>query len=216
MEAMKMAKEPRASAENPARNRIQVARRAADDKPDDAIARTLTRPEVQAAAVIQQFGGSNHEVNALIRELSAQVAAVNRGDMSRAEAMLIAQAHTLDELFANLARRSSSNIGAGYLDAADRYMRLALKAQSQCRTTLETLAEIKNPRAVAFVRQANISHGPQQVNNGMAVPSRTDEAVFQSNELSGSTSELLPDTRAQSITGGVNQEVGAMAEIYRP
>jgi len=45
------------------------------------------------------------------------------------------------------------------------YMRLALKAQSQCRTTLETLAEIKNPRAVAFVKQANIAGGHQQVNN---------------------------------------------------
>jgi len=30
-------------------------------------------------------------------------------------------------------------------------------AQSQCRTTLEALAEIKNPRAVAFLKQANIA-----------------------------------------------------------
>jgi hypothetical protein len=37
---------------------------------------------------------------------------------------------------------------------------LALKAQSQCRATLETLAAIKNPQPVAFVRQANIAHGP--------------------------------------------------------
>ena len=45
-------------------------------------------------------------------------------------------------------------------------MRLALKAQSQCRTTLDTLASIKNP-PVVFARQANIAQGPQQVNNGM-------------------------------------------------
>ena len=45
-------------------------------------------------------------------------------------------------------------------------MRMALKAQSQCRATLETLATIKNPPAV-FARQANIAQGPQQVNNGM-------------------------------------------------
>lgn len=37
----------------------------------------------------------------------------------------------------------------------------------KCRATIETLAEIKNPRAVAFVTQANIAHGPQQVNNGV-------------------------------------------------
>jgi hypothetical protein len=47
-------------------------------------------------------------------------------------------------------------------------LRLALKAQSQCRATLETLAAIKNPQPVAFVRQANIAHGPQQVNNAHA------------------------------------------------
>lgn len=40
----------------------------------------------------------------------------------------------------------------------------ALRAQAQSRATLETLAAIKNPPAV-FAGQANIAHGPQQVNN---------------------------------------------------
>ena len=31
---------------------------------------------------------------------------------------------------------------------------------------MEALAEMKNPHPVAFVKQANIAHGPQQVNNG--------------------------------------------------
>jgi hypothetical protein len=35
---------------------------------------------------------------------------------------------------------------AEYLDATDRYLRLALKAQGQCRATLETLAAIKTRR----------------------------------------------------------------------
>jgi len=45
-----------------------------------------------------------------------------------------------------------------YVDAADTDMRLALRAQSQCRATLETLAAIKNP-PVVFANQANIAHG---------------------------------------------------------
>jgi len=45
--------------------------------------------------------------------------------------------------------------------------RLAFKAQSRCRATNETLAEIKNPPSVAFVPQANIAAGHQQVNNGV-------------------------------------------------
>ena len=46
----------------------------------------------------------------------------------------------------------------------DRLTRLALKAQAQCRATIETLTLIKNPTTV-FASQANIAHGPQQVNN---------------------------------------------------
>jgi hypothetical protein len=51
------------------------------------------------------------------------------------------------------------------VDHFDKYMRLALKAQGQCRATVETLAFMKNPPV--FARQANIAHGPQQVNNGI-------------------------------------------------
>jgi len=45
------------------------------------------------------------------------------------------------------------------------HMRLAFKAQSQARAAIETLAEIKNPHQFAFVKQANIAGGNQQVNN---------------------------------------------------
>jgi hypothetical protein len=64
-------------------------------------------------------------------------------------------------------------------------LRLGLKAQSQCRATLETLATIKNPQPVAFVRQANIAHGPQQVNNRgeAAAASRAEESENPPNKV---------------------------------
>lgn len=93
--------------------------------------------------------------------------AVQKGDLKAAEALLNAQAVTLNAIFTTLAFQSRKST---YMDHADRYMRLALKAQGQCRATLETLAVIKNPPTV-FARQANIAHGPQQVNNEMQ-PSR--------------------------------------------
>src|SRR5450631_3164052 len=71
-----------------------------------AVAKSQTRPEVGAAAVIEQWQRDTHNVNALAAELGRQVEAVNRGDLSRAEGMLIAQAHSLNEIFVNLARRS--------------------------------------------------------------------------------------------------------------
>ena len=81
------------------------------------------------------------------------------------EAMLSAQAVALNAIFGEFARRAAVNMGE-HIGAMETYARLAMKAQSQCRSTIETLAEMKNP-PVVFARQANISNGPQQVNNGI-------------------------------------------------
>jgi hypothetical protein len=108
-------------------------------------------------------------------------------------------------------------MGGGYLDAADRYMRLALKAQSECRVTIETLAEIKNPKPVAFVQQANIANGPQQVNNGpppAAEASRTRESENQPNELLEQQRNAWLDTRATHRAAGSNSSVEAVGAIY--
>lgn len=71
----------------------------------------------------------------------------------------------LNAIFNELARRAANNMGT-YLGTTETYLRLALKAQAQSRATVEALAEMKKPHSVAFVKQANIAHGPQQVNNG--------------------------------------------------
>ena len=97
--------------------------------------------------------------------------------------MLVAQAVTLNAIFTELGRRAALNMGE-YPDATDRYMRLGLRAQSKCRATLETLAEMKNP-PVVLARQANTSNGPQQVNNGPApgaartTESRPRQTIFR-------------------------------------
>ena len=195
------------------RNNI-VVRHHIDENPDEAIARTLTRPTIQAAATIQKWGEDSQEVNALARELSAQVAAVNGNDLTRTEGMLIAQAHTLDALFNNLARRTH---GQQYLSQFETYLRLALKAQSQCRATLETLAAIKNP-PVVFAKQANIAAGHQQVNNSVARPSdssRARETENEQNKLSRDGNELPPDTEASTLAGRVDPQMEAVGELHR-
>ena len=98
--------------------------------------------------------------------LRAAIKEVGNGDLRSVEAILIGQAGALNAMFSELARCAGLNMGE-HLGATETYMRLALKAQGQCRATLETLAAIKNP-PVVYARQANISHGPQQVNNGPA------------------------------------------------
>lgn len=151
------------------------------------LAKVALRPSTKAAVAVQAFAKpawGELDLTALADELSSQIGAVTKGDLARAEAMLIAQAHTLEALFYELARRAGLNIGE-YLQAAETYMRLALKAQSQCRATLETLAAIKNPPTnVAFVRQANIAHGAQQVNNAMPADApRARETEITPNKL---------------------------------
>ncbi len=123
-------------------------------------------PTIQSAVGIQAWGKFAGEVDLakLLDDLRTRVEKVQGGDMRPVEAMLYGQAMTLETIFTSLARRATSQ---EYLKQFQAYLGLALKAQAQCRATLEALAEIKNPRPVAFVKQANISGGHQQVNNGM-------------------------------------------------
>jgi hypothetical protein len=150
------------------------------------------------------------DLTCLIDAMRDKVAKVQRGDMADMEALLVAQATALDAIFNEMARRAALNMGE-YIKAADTYMRLALKAQSQSRCTVEALAEIKNPRPVAFVKQANIAHGPQQVNNGTLAHGNNS---ISSNELSGAGNELLPDARASQVEGRIDRPLEAVGEIY--
>lgn len=81
--------------------------------------------------------------------------------MQIASRLLASQAISLDAMFTDLARRSASNFGS-YPDAADRYMRLALRAQSNCRTTVEALAKLHQPREQT-VRHVHVNEGGQAV-----------------------------------------------------
>jgi hypothetical protein len=189
---------------------------------DAAVARTLTRPEVGSAAVIEAWGKGTHDVNALSAELSAQVDAVNAGQMARAEGILIAQAHTLDAIFVTLMRRA---VHQTMMPQWDAYMRMGMKAQSQCRATLQALADLKNPPV--FAKQANIANGPQQVNNGVMSGPKGDQAPVAParGEVGNRQTRLLEgaqhggkvlDAGAASATKRSNPEMEAMGAIHRP
>lgn len=175
-----------------------------------ALARIVMSPHVQAAFTIESFESPDYELTSLAEELSTQVDAVHTGDMKRAEAMLITQAHTLNELFNHLSRRAAQNIGK-YLNATETFMRLALKAQSQCRATLETLSTVKNP-PVIYARQANVTTGPQQVNNGIPAPRTRENEIKQSKLLEEKDGQRL-DTGAAGTTSGLDSDMVPMEAI---
>ena len=164
-----------------------------------AIARTAISPSLQSALAIRDYGKhvGDLELMSLVDELKDQIGRTIDGDLERAEAMLTTQAHTLDAIFSNLARRA---IHADYLSNFDTYLKLGLRAQSQCRATWETLATIKNPMGRAYVGQANFAQN-QQINNESA-PSRTRGKEIPPNELLENR-EHEPD---KWLDGGTPQE----------
>ena len=185
----------------------QTTKAAIKPRTDEEIAGLITSPKVQAALTIQQWQGSDVGINAYVEELSMQIDKVNAGDMKRPEAMLLMQAYTLDGLFNNLARKAQIQ---SHMPHYESFLRLALKAQGQCRSTLETLSTIKNP-PVIFAKQANISNGHQQINNGMPAPgTHTEEIINQSNELLEQTHGERLDTRAKGETISIDPEVEAV------
>jgi len=95
-------------------------------------------------------------------------------------------------------------------------MRMALRAQNQCRMTLETLATIKNP-PVLFAKQANFVAGHQQVNNGMpsaaVEPSRAGKSQFAQSRLLGKDNGERLDTGAQSAASEANQDLETVGAV---
>ena len=104
-----------------------------------------------------------NDLVALAEALQANIKDVQAGDMASMEAMLVGQAQALQSIFVSLGRRA---VAQTQLKHYGMYLTLALKAQSQSRATIQALTELKYPKQVSFVKQANISHGNQQVNNG--------------------------------------------------
>lgn len=184
----------------------------------EANARKLLQPEVRSVIAIKEFSqcGDDLDLVALHKELSRQVDQMRSGNLGKVEAMLYAQAQTLDAMFFNLATRAHRQMGQGdYLYAADTYMKLALRAQSQCRATLEALATIKNP-PVVYAKQANVTTGPQQVNNTVnncALPVANAEKLL--NELSGGQHGVRENRRAAQAPVGGHPPLEAVGKKLR-
>lgn len=186
-----------------------------NDEQGRSYAKVITSSELAAYRVIGMMQPKHlqDEIDAptMLDTLRDHAAAVNRNDFTHAEAMLIGQAEALQSMFVRLAERG---LEQAHMPNLEGFMRLALRAQSQCRATLETLSAIKNP-PVVYAKQANFANGPQQVNNGTVASSQAGEKENEQSRLSGSTYELLPDARAPGLASRANQEVETVGEVDR-
>lgn len=181
------------------------------------LARLVTSPELSALRIIRATEENSAvsertSIEPLLEQLVDDVREANRGNLGRAEAMLINQATALQSLFARLVERGMrSEMVSGF----EANMRMALRAQAQCRATLETLAAIRFP-PVVYAKQANVTTGPQQINNGPPSPSPARDTKTPQNELSGATNGLLPDGQTSQTEGRVDPAVGTLEKVDRP
>jgi hypothetical protein len=185
-------------------------------------AETAASADTTGAAIVWEFSTlwlGDVSIEGLFDVIRAKVNAAERNDLRDVDQLLMAQAVALNSMFAGLVQLARKNL-ADHFDGAERLMRLGLKAQSQSRATLETLAAIKNPPTV-FARQANVAQGPQQVNNVVAVAGSALAAHARAGNSESEPIELLEAhgerldacTAETAITG--NQAMAPMGTRHR-
>ena len=191
--------------------------RTSDEAPQDAVARLGLDASVNAAFTANTLLGRLYGVGAVdapacIKAIDGVCQQVVGGELAPLEHMLAAQALVLDQLFGDLTRRAltaTSPVGR------ESDLKLALKAQAQCRSTVEALAEIKQPSPKVFAKQANITSGPQQVNNGPP-PSRGKKSGKRQNELLEECDhEQWLDTRATGKASRTDPAMAAVDKLHR-
>ena len=181
-----------------------------DDNKSEKLA-ALATDGALTAITLQAYSGGGKELGvtellAAMRKAGDETVA---GDMGRFERVLTNQFLTLDALFNNLAQRSGRQDSFKGIEVL---MRLALKAQAQARATAETLALIKNP--MPYIKQANIAHGPQQINNG--TPTSAGKNQSHPNELLEHQHGNTLDFGAQATAGRADPAMATLEAKHRP
>jgi hypothetical protein len=172
-----------------------------------AHARAAITPSMTAAATAQRYATAEGvDLTALSAELSRQASAIQSRDLSRAEEMLTAQAHTLDTIFNQLAGRAAS---AQYLPQLEAFLKLALRAQSQSRATWEAVSAIQHPPLAGYINQANIAGGHQQINNG----ARAQETARGPNQVQEQRDGEWLDSGAAGPCRRADPSMAALGEV---
>jgi hypothetical protein len=130
------------------------------------LARLMLGPQFKNGFLAYQFSQSLFtnqppEIGDVADEASRLIEKATAGDLQVVSQTLTAQAMALDAIFADCATNALANRGK-YPDAFQRYMTMAFKAQSNCRTTLEALAKLHQPRE-QVVRHVHVYEGGQAV-----------------------------------------------------
>lgn len=190
-----------------------------------AFAEAILNPTAANAITALDYSktfGSNLSLQEVLNVMNDNAKQVKEGKLDYLESMLTSQATVLNSIFTDFARRA---VVAPNVPQLEVYLRMAFKAQSQCRTTIEAIGELKYPKQATFIRQANIAN-QQQVNNGLnhsqsdIKPRAGKKNLTPSNELLTETLHATLDKGRTRETVKTHSRLEAVGEIhggkYRP
>jgi hypothetical protein len=149
-----------------------------NQKKEDSTAELKLNSSFLSMAVIDAFKGNvqgeDLDLTSAYTVLVETTQKIRSNDLSSLEEMLFNQSKALEQIFVSMLRRAKAQ---EHLLQFQTHFNLALKAQNQSRATLQALIQLKQPNQTAFIKQTNIAHGHQQVNNSL------ENNPFQQNEL---------------------------------
>ena len=162
-----------------------------------AVSPGMSSQRVVAAAERNEGLDEHLDIPQLMAVLKAESERLSEGKSEEVGPILANQALALQSLFSRL---TESALSQSHMSNIGAIMRLALRAQSQCRATLETLSSL-NKAPTVFAQQANVATN-QQIN-------------YAQNQLLGDDDELRQDTRAPGAEKAVNPKMEALGEVDR-
>lgn len=222
-----MTEPPKNGSQTSGKRNAILMERVEGETDDQTTARVLLDPCTRHAFTAMPFIGSNLADSCLlpgamdfVDGLRSIANKAEAGDMAFVSRMLAMQAVALDTMFGEFTRRSSLNMGS-HLDAAERYARLALKAQSNSRATLEALAKLHQPRE-QVVRHVHVYEGGQaivadQVNHyaGGAGNAETDNQSHAVGTLGESAPMPCPDPTGRKVPVSSGERPTAVPDARR-
>lgn len=166
---------------------------------EDAISEFLLSSSMIGASIIDAYKknvqGDDLDFAMAVNALNQSSEQLQHGDINKIESMLMCQAKSLEVMFSFLARKA---VCQEYFSQYQANIQLALKTQNQCRNTLQTLIQLKQPNQTAFIKQTNIANGNQQVNNNFVSSDNPENKLLDTGKLDVSK-EMVHGTKVKAV-----------------
>ena len=168
----------------------------------------ITDPSVLgsgAIASIMDSDNNSQATNAAQEGVEETLSKVKSGNLEDLEAILVNQVYVLNGLFNQLVMQGKASLNEPAVmrslpNHPKTMLNVALKAQTQCRATVQTINELKNPKKTTFIKN--------QLNN---VKMELESRIEQLEDTEHGSKKLDYRTEATAIT--VNSELEALEVI---